>query len=75
MSPFTIACVTELWIAAERRSSSRFVIAGGLLGLGILTDLFSLALLPAFVAVGSAVVWWDRGRAGPSVCSPPAPSA
>ena len=64
--PLVIACVTELWLAWERRSGPRLVAAGALVGLGVLTDLYLVELVPVFVAVAVSVVWrrrtWSAGR-------------
>jgi len=51
-----IACVTEMWIAWERRSGPRLVAAGALVGLGVLTDLYLVELVPVFALVAIAVL-------------------
>lgn len=67
--PLTIACVTEIWIAWERRSSMRLVAAGALVGLCVLTDLYLVELVPVFALAAVAVVrsrrtWTDALWAG-----------
>jgi len=60
--PLCILAVTELWIAWEEKSAKRLVLCGFLVGCGVLTDLYLLALVPVFVLVALAVVWPDRNR-------------
>ena len=50
------ACVTELWLALHRSSPARLCTAGVLVGLGLLTDLFSLGLVPLWLAVAAVFV-------------------
>ena len=58
--PLAIACLTELWIAWERRSSPHLVAAGALVGLGVLTDLYLVELVPMFVLVAVSVLRHNR---------------
>jgi 4-amino-4-deoxy-L-arabinose transferase-like glycosyltransferase len=58
----TIAGVTELWVAWESDRPSRLALAGGLLGLGLLTSLFSVVLVPVYLLVALGVVARTRSR-------------
>lgn len=67
------ACVTELWVAVSRSAPTRLFTAGVLLGLGVLTDLFSVELVPVWLAAAALVLWrrhgwrhlaWAAGGAG-----------
>jgi 4-amino-4-deoxy-L-arabinose transferase-like glycosyltransferase len=55
--PLAILIVTEFWIAWERRSSMRLLICGGLVGCGVLTDLYLAEFVPVFALVAFAVLW------------------
>jgi hypothetical protein len=54
--PLAILTVTELWIAWERRSSTRLLLCGLLVGCSVLTDLFLIELIPVFALVAVAVL-------------------
>jgi Dolichyl-phosphate-mannose-protein mannosyltransferase len=54
--PIFIAAVTEMWIAWERRSPRRLVVAGGLVGLSVLTDLYLAELVPVLIILGIDLV-------------------
>ncbi|HZM53839.1 MAG TPA: hypothetical protein VFC03_02310 [Acidimicrobiales bacterium] len=54
--PLTLLFVTEVWIAWERHSPRRLIVAGVVLGLCILTELELLLLVPVFALVVAAEV-------------------
>lgn len=56
-----VACTTELWLAVRRAAPARLLSAGALLGLGALTDLFVVELVPVWVAAATVVLWRRRG--------------
>jgi 4-amino-4-deoxy-L-arabinose transferase-like glycosyltransferase len=60
--PLAIACVSALWSAWEKSSARHLIWAGVFLGLGILSDLFAMALVPGFVIVAAILLWRKHDR-------------
>jgi len=58
----TVACVTELYDAWATRRASRLVVAGALLGLGLLTSLFAVVLVPVYLLCALGLVGRTRNR-------------
>ena len=69
--PLAILFVTELWIAWERHSTRRLIIAGALAGLCVLTYLELLIVLPVFAVVlfAEARRRWSNRRLLPLVAA------
>lgn len=62
--PLAILFISELWVAWERHSTRRLVVAGAIGGLCVLTYLELVVLLPVFALVVVAEAWrrWQDGR-------------
>jgi len=60
--PLVIACVSEMWIAWERKSTRRLLIAGVLVGLCVLTDLYLVELVPVLALVAIDIARDRRTR-------------
>jgi 4-amino-4-deoxy-L-arabinose transferase-like glycosyltransferase len=58
--PLMVLAVTELWIARTRKDAGRLLVCGLLVGCGILTDLFLLALVPVFLLVALSILRTHR---------------
>lgn len=61
--PLALLFVSELWVAWQRHSGRRLAVAGGILGLCVLTELELVALIPVFVLVVAVEAHrrWSRG--------------
>jgi 4-amino-4-deoxy-L-arabinose transferase-like glycosyltransferase len=59
-----MACVTECLYAIVKDRPARLVGAGLLLGLGVLTDLFVIELVPLFIVAIAILTWRRRKNSG-----------
>jgi 4-amino-4-deoxy-L-arabinose transferase-like glycosyltransferase len=58
--PLATLIITELWIAWERKSSTRLWLCGFLVGCGALTDLYLTEFVPVFLLVAGAILWQNK---------------